>query len=313
MLTELLPRDELADGSAPRLDPGRCLRGRFSRTSCRRCQDACPAGAIELGAGLPSVKPEACTGCLLCQASCPTGAFGEPEELDRAIRELGNRPQPVLGCRLPDSEAHARLACLGLLDGEGLLALAACFPGGLTLNLVHCNACPRAAILPVLRRSLESLGTLPGRPGDRLRPAESKATLAFAGDSLSRRQFFTFLRRRSAAAADAALSRAQPAAPEPYSAKRLPAGRRALLRVMPELPLPLRAEVEARFFPALAFSPECRRCAGCAGVCPTGALTTDAGDPPRPVFVGSACTACGLCVEFCRRKAPVLTVFRTRI
>jgi formate hydrogenlyase subunit 6/NADH:ubiquinone oxidoreductase subunit I len=310
MLTKLLPREAPAHGGAPALDPGRCLRGRFARTSCRRCADACPAGAVDITKGLPSVNGNACAGCRLCQASCPTGALGDPEELDRAIRELEHRPHPVLGCRMPGVEAHARLACLGLLDVEALLALTASFPGGLTLNLVHCGACNGAAMVPVLRRSLETLATLPGRPGDRLRPAESRAALGFTEGALSRRELFSIFRRRSASAAHAARARLQPTAPEPYSAKRLPAGRRALLRAFPHLPDPLRTAVEERFFPALAFSAQCRSCTACAGVCPTGAITTATCDPPRPVFEGSACTACRLCVEFCRRAAPVLATFR---
>jgi ferredoxin len=262
---------------------------------------------MEVGTGLPSLKPEACTGCRLCEASCPTGALGDAEELVRAIQELGNRPNPVLGCRVPGVEAHGRIACLGLLDVEALLALTAHFPDGLTLNLVQCSACRNAEVVPVLRRSLEALAALPGHPASRLRLADSRRALAFAGDSLSRREFFSMFRRKSATAAGTALARLQPSAPEPYSAKRLPAGRRALLRMMPHLPPALRSAAEVKFFPAVEFSPACRKCTGCAGVCPTGALTTDSGDPPRPVFERSACTACQVCVEFCRRGAPVLS------
>lgn len=310
MRTGLVTHGLLAGGGAPRLDPGRCLRGRFARTSCRRCREACPHAAIVLGTGLPSVKAETCTGCRLCEASCPTGALGDPEELGRAIRELGNRPNPVLGCRRSGVDAHARVACLGLLDAEALLALAARFPGGLALNLLRCGDCPSTAIVSSLRRSLEALATLPGSPAGRLRLADSRAALAFADDPLSRRAFLSVFRRRSAAAARVALARGQPSAPQAYSAKRIPAGRQALLPVMPHLPPELRAAAEAKFFPALEFSPECRRCTGCAGVCPTGALTTDTGDPPRPLFERSACTACRLCEEFCRRGAPVLTTSR---
>lgn len=299
---------ELAPGAtAPRLDPGRCVRGRFTRASCRRCADACPRGAIAIGKGPPVVSPGACAGCRLCQASCPTGAVGDADELGRALDELGDRPRPVLGCRVPGVEAHDRLSCLGLLDAEALLALGARFPGGVTLNLVHCAGCAGAAVVPALRRRLEELQGWAGSVAARVRAVEAPAALDYERAALSRRQFFSIFGGRGRAAANVELPDARRATPEPGSARRLPAGRRSLLRVLEAVPARARAQAEARFFPSLSFSAACRGCTACAGVCPTGAIAVDAGDPPRPVFERSACTGCGACAEFCRRGAIALS------
>lgn len=307
MLRALLRREPVA-ADPPRVDASRCLRARFRRTSCRRCVDACPRGAVALGAGTPLVAADACLGCRRCEASCPAGALGDPQELGRAIDALARRARPVLGCRAPGVEAHGRVACLGQLDPEALFALAASFPAGLTLNVIHCESCPEAAVVPALRRSLGPLATAPELAA-RLRLARSREALAFEPDGLSRRELFTVFRRRAARVAPPAGVPwgATEAAPAPDAATCLPAGRRALLRVFPHLSPALRAAAEASFFPALAFSAACRSCTACAGVCPTGALTTDPGEPPRPVFEARTCTGCGLCVEVCRRGAPALS------
>jgi ferredoxin len=307
MLT--IPLDLLTEKTVPDIHPGRCLRSRFARTKCRSCAAICPQGAIAIPERLPVISAESCTGCRLCQGACPAGALGEQEELHRAISELGEAPHPVLGCREPGVRAHGRVTCLGLLDAEGLLALAILFPGGITLNLTQCAACRNASVVPVLRHHLTILErVLPQFPDERLHLAEAEAALAFTEESLSRREFFTFFRQRSKAAAGTALNRLHPPAPKAYGAKRLPAGRQLLLQGLPLLPLPQKEAAEKRFFPSLHFGEGCRSCTGCVGVCPTGALTTSRDDPPRPVFERSLCTGCSVCTDFCRQQALLLTV-----
>jgi ferredoxin len=303
MLTELLP-ELLADaGGVPRLEPGRCLRSRFSKISCRRCTDACPAAAIDGSDRLPLIRATACTGCSLCQAACPTGALGEPAVLNRVVADLDDQAQPVIGCFQPGVRAHTRVPCVGLFDEEALLALAILFPSGLTFDLTRCATCANVAAMTVLRHRLAALAALPEFPCRRLRLAETEAEVGFSAPAVSRREFFAFFRNRSARAVGSTLRRLQPPLPESYGAKRLPAGRRLLLRTLPLLASSLRSAAEERFFPTLNFSPECRRCTSCVGVCPTGALATSSDDPPQPVFEAALCTGCAACAEFCRRQA----------
>ena len=57
-------------------------------TSCKRCADICPAGAITLKEGYPVVAPSLCESCQRCVGFCPSGALhvpGKPAEPYRAM------------------------------------------------------------------------------------------------------------------------------------------------------------------------------------------------------------------------------------
>lgn len=281
-----------------------CLYQRFARSGCQRCAKACPTAAIALDNG-PRIDARRCTACRLCEAACPAGALsGDDRPLATLAKALAEHPRPVLGCRAPGVQAHVHTGCLGFLDTEALLALAIFFPAGLTLNCTRCESCPGAGMLPALTAAVESLRHLPGGPWpERVRLARTPAELGFREASLSRREFFTFLRKCSADTASIAATRLQ-STPEPPvgGRKNLPARRRLLLRALPLLGEEERARIEAQLFPALTFTKSCTGCTGCAGICPTGALTASDDEPPRPVFNPRLCTDCSLCIEFCRKR-----------
>jgi len=286
-----------------------CLYRRFARTTCRHCVDICPAAAIDLDNG-PRIDPERCTACRLCEAACPTGALsGDERSIGALAKALSEHPHPVLGCRAAGVQAHVHTGCLGFLDTEALLALAIFFPAGLTLNCTRCDDCPGAGMLPTLTASVESLRQLPGGPWlERVRLARAPAEIGFREAALSRREFFTFLRKRSADTASIAANRLQSTPePPPGGRKKLPPRRRLLLSALPLLGGEARARLEALLFPSLTFIASCTSCTGCAGICPTGALTASDDEPPRPVFNPRLCTGCSLCAEFCRKRGIELS------
>ncbi|MBE0596417.1 MAG: hypothetical protein IH614_04025, partial [Desulfuromonadales bacterium] len=249
-----------------------------------------------------------CTGCRSCQGACPAGALGDPEELNRAVQQMQGERRPILACRQPGLQGHGRLACLGMLDEEALLALPALFAEGVTLNLTRCGECVNAAIIPLLQRRQATLAQLPDWDASLLQLASTTADLKFREEGLSRRQFFTFFRHRSASVVDTSLRRLQPPAPESYGAKRLPAGRRLLLRALSAYPPALQEEIRRRLFPGLSFQETCRSCTSCVGICPTGSLSVAVTGAPRPVFTPALCTGCAGCSEFCRQQSAVLTL-----
>jgi len=63
-----------------------------------------------------------------------------------------------------------------------------------------------------------------------------------------------------------------------------------------------------RLFFTLTASDECNFCGACAGMCPTGALKNIREDEVKQLkFDWGKCSGCRLCLEFCRKKALVLT------
>lgn len=298
----------LTPATGIRADQSRCVHRRFSRASCRLCAQACPSGAMAVEKGA-RIDPALCTACRRCEAVCPTGALqGDERDLSSLASSLAQFPEPVLGCRIPGVQAHVHTECLGFLQMEGLLALALFFPEGLTLNLTLCRGCRNEGIVQGLEAALAEMRTLPGDlGGGRLRLARSGEDLRYREIDLSRREFFTFLRRRSADAVTLAATRLQQAPPPDASSKALPAQRRLFLRALSLVPTQVRQEVEGRVFPNLQFGSACTGCTGCAGICPTGAITTAEADPPRPVYLRHLCTGCGLCAEFCRKGGILFT------
>jgi ferredoxin len=68
----------------------------------------------------------------------------------------------------------------------------------------------------------------------------------------------------------------------------------------------------SRLFFTLTVNTECNFCGACAGMCPTGALkNTREGEMKRLQFDWARCSGCGLCLEFCRKKALTLVAGRS--
>ena len=298
----------LAPAGGVQLEALHCVRRFGSGPRCAACAQACPEDAIALEARRPVIDEKRCTACRLCEAACPADAIhGDERDLEALAAELARAAKPVLGCRVPGVQANARTGCLGFLDIEAILALALALPGGLTLNLSRCAGCRNAPVAEGIAAVLERVRALPGDPaGDRVRIARDAGTLDFQDTSLSRRGFFGALGKTGAGAAAKIVPTLGEAPARVLPHKRLPSRRLLLLRGLAALPAAQREAIEAALFPTLTFLPACNNCTGCDGICPTGAITTSASDPPRPVFLRALCTGCGACAAFCDEQGIAL-------
>jgi len=293
------PQHLSAGSDELRVDNSRCLRTRFSGSSCRLCADHCPRAAIALD-GVLSIDPDLCTGCLLCTAHCPAGALEQTESFASSLAQLSRVPEPVLGCTRSKESSHAAVACLGGLSGEHLVTLCHSLSGALTLNLTACGDCPNSKVAAGLPKRLDRLsgaGLLEG--GARLVTAASAAELRYRDETVDRRSFFRSL--RSSLFHTAAVVISGTAEREErrcaYSEKRLPV-RRKLLNGVRSNSAELAARIAAHFDSRVSFGEGCARCQGCVAICPTGALKSGLPDE-EPAFDPLLCTGCGVCREFC--------------
>lgn len=282
------------------VDASRCLRMRFSESSCKRCLEICPHGATKLDDGL-SIDPQQCRGCLLCTSVCPAGALEQSSNFSGCLAQLSRVPEPVLGCIRTEKCANGILICLGGLSEEHLLTLCYTLPGKLILNLTACGDCPNSAMSAQLRQRLDDLseaGLLGG--GCKLVIAESAQDIHYRGESIDRRRFFKTFRNSLFESAAIMLSNAneQTDRRSGYDGKRLPVRREMLRNTRNKLSQDLLGRIGERFDSLVTFSDTCTKCHGCVAICPTSALQTGIADD-LPIFDQQLCTGCRLCIEFC--------------
>lgn len=283
-----------------KLEASRCLKMRFSDSSCNRCVGICPHGAVSQD-GFLAVNPNHCSGCLLCTTVCPSGALEQSGDFSACLAQLSRVTQPVLGCGRTKERSNAALACLGALSEEHLLALCQSLAGTLTLNLSACGDCLNNVMVFHLRRRCADLsegGLFEG--GCRLVIAESAQDVPFHDESVDRRGFFKTLRSSLFQGAALILSAGneQPECRTEYAGKRLPVRRDLLNRTAARLSPETVRLVHDRFSRQTYVSDRCTACQGCVAICPAGALLTDSPDG-RPRFDPQRCSGCNLCGEFC--------------
>jgi len=286
------------------IDVSRCLRMRFSESTCSRCVDICPHGAVNLDETL-SIDQQKCSGCLLCTSVCPSGSLEQKLDFTACLAHLSRMPEAVLGCVRTKEAANATLACLGGLSEEHLLALCHSLSGELTLNLALCDVCPNNLMIVTLQKRLARLtnaGLL--RDGCRIVVAESVNNVRYRAESLGRRDFLLSLRcvlmqgAVEVLSESSSLTERQPA----YSGKRVPVRRELLNRICERIATALADKARYYFNCQIAIFENCTACQACVAICPTGALQHVSPDC-SPEVVLKNCSGCGLCVEFCLDQA----------
>lgn len=288
-----------------RINSSRCLRMRFSGSSCSRCTDICPRGAIDLEDSL-SIDRHSCSGCLLCSTVCPSGALEQRADFSVSLAKLSTLPEPVLGCLGTQERSHANMACLGGLSEEHLIALYA-GTRQIQLDITTCSGCSNLGAVNLLR---ERLADLEGKTGmalvGKIRLVEKTTESAFRREAIGRRGFFKALTGSLLKETSALLqpTKAPIQNKVSYTEKQLSQRSWILEKALAGLSSEEQQGITQLFKCEIERSDDCDGCAACSKVCPTGAMaeTTNA-DVGTVAHDPLHCTGCGLCIEFCLNEA----------
>lgn len=292
----------------------RCLRNRLQGNACTRCLDECPVQAISgQEPGGVRLDSKRCVGCLACTAVCPAEALvGKDHRLAASPGKAAGRETLVFCCEKSiRSGEEIVLPCLGALAEEQLAAFAAKAAKGVRLSLVKCGDCRAAFVPDLLARRFAALnrrlgnGEITGSIRLLLQEKEGEEL----AESSSRRAFFKAFREISfhAATETMATLQADPDQREQHAHKHQPVRLAQLRQVIADTGEESTHQALLRLFFSLTVSDECNFCGGCAGMCPTGALKNTREDElKRLQFDWAKCSGCGLCLEFCRKKALTL-------
>lgn len=284
----------------------RCLRNRLRGYSCRRCVASCHSQALEDNCGKIKFYPSRCTNCGVCATSCPGGAFSfEGFNLKKALQEREKGRSLVISCYgcSSRSENELRLPCVGILPPESVVYLGLRHRGDVFFNLAECSECiNRGAadrFMQMFRLVQKRVGHLfhtrlvPVRGSNELLPKEQH----------DRRKFLLSLGGSVVDVAREQFNTGEGTQEEKRGTRWIPARKHLLLNLLSRLDTERETVLEV-CTPYVEVSSSCTRCPRCTGMCPTGALKMRKDGAKKVLLYDRAlCTACGLCVEFCREKA----------
>ncbi len=300
-----------------RVESSRCVVSQAARARCRRCEAVCPADAIHLEARQPHLDAARCISCGLCLTTCPTGVFRlEGLAWSDLLSKLALQAEGgalTLRCAYAKAEAEVSFPCLGMVDADVLLALAAQGVHHLTLRTAECASCPlrggdrlQAALDEVEQRRKVEMKVVWERV-EAEAEVDLEGTLRELGSpwarKLDRRGFLRLLGAGLGTAATRPLSPFLPQegeASEKQHAKLTPT-RLVLLHAVPSVE-------EAPTFPTYRIGAACDDCqdadALCVRFCPTGALQRESEEGViRFTLRPELCLDCGLCADLCPRQA----------
>ncbi len=258
----------------------RCIRYRFSKSHCRKCEDICLVDAIVFSPEA-SVNTSLCFNCGLCYAACPFSAVGIEKDNELLIKELSEDKSVDVGCIF--SESEIKVACVSRLTEDLLLGW---FTEGkpVFIKKGNCESCRFRDSLKYFNLSLKKAVALAVAVGlkPEIKIGTQKAPSPYIPrKSVSRRNLFSSVRL-----------------PGVKSIKKHKSKRIILVELLRrhEIVNDLEYEESAR----LEINSKCTLCGVCEHVCAADAILIKHSDEDGQIYFNpSLCINCGECEEAC--------------
>ncbi len=291
------------------IDQSSCLLARNKQTSCRRCVDICPEGALSVKQGAIALDATRCVSCGACIGVCPMAAISAVDpsvtQVEQALRKAQRitGDMAVIACsrkaaaQEADPDSFVEVPCLARLDESLLVELAASGFTSIILVDGDCSSCKYGKVNDAINVTVKMAQTL---------LEATKATCALKRDTVfppslrveagqkrgvARRSFFRDTKQAAQSLANIAAQEAldelsrrsgqmvgsgagqgltQRTSPlEPVFATR----NLSVLDAMDELGPDEEASVDTRLFGSVSLDREaCSGCGFCVLYCPTQAL-----------------------------------------
>ncbi|MDO4503479.1 MAG: 4Fe-4S binding protein [Coriobacteriia bacterium] len=287
-----------------------CVKNRHS--TCSRCEDICPTGAITLGPNRVELMSAQCEGCGACTTVCPTEALVPLDPTDAELRQRVAAARKATGStlyfacarmhakQLADPSRYAVVPCLARVEESLLMEQILDGVDRVVLIDGNCSNCKLQVCGPIVQMVASTTNDLLAARGNDVRVERVSAFPDELVDA-SQQEMDLGAERRAALLGSAqsvkgvmgkaigALAQIQ-ASKDSTSATVLeamgltdrddpakhvgdPERQVTLLDCLYELGENEDAQVVTRFFGAFAHdNVKCRKCGVCARVCPTDAL-----------------------------------------
>lgn len=307
--------------TAVSFEQSRCLRSRWNRNTCKICVSLCKQKALALHDRSIVFHKEKCTGCLACLMECPNDAFNSSFDYTSLLatvrRPLRDGPAVVFCCGNSadaDRANTATIPCLGLLSEPILAALHCASSQDFYLDVRRCAGCENGHVLSLLHARIEKIIQKIGQASllkirYLTKNEEQPPTMA-----KQRRYFLNVVkssvvelgREMLACDTDPCTQNTCCVLMHQKDAAKLYWLLQQTLSLLADDAVPEKQLLFSYFF-TLTANNACNLCPSCTGMCPTGALKRSKEEGGKKLtFSSSKCSGCGLCVEFCRKKALTL-------
>lgn len=294
-----------------RVMPQWCLRVRHRKSTCNRCIDACPHGAICIDAGTITIDKEKCTSCGACTSACPTQALETVgptySQLIAQIEEVASFSERLAFCcsqAAASSESDQRfidVPCLACLDAA--LYTHAAINGIAAIALLdgNCSECPNSACQPLIQQHLQEAEGV--AETFQLKTSITRHTIAADSKDFApqqgRRTMFSQLAteaKQATITAAATMLELDEPAPTPTLAETLLGENGTIQKQVPQRTSMLVEDLYVNgrqaesnnttplFGQVTIDETKCKHCGMCAYFCPTGALVHQGSTMQRSVM-----------------------------